>query len=361
MIIKLAILDSDQEYLYRLSSAFQSRYADKVEVYTFTDVDKAMSKVRASQIDVLLASGVIKINTAEIPENCGFAYLVDSPDIESFNEQKAISRYQKTETLYNAVANIYADSNTHKITFGTNSSGLPVYAVASACGGVGTTAVAAAVAKQLALAGGRPLYLSLDAFENPEVFFSGAGQSHFGDVVYSVKSRKASLSLKLESAVKCDPSGVYFYSAAANALDVGELTDEDVRALFSSLAQTSFCDSVVADVRLSLDERMIWLLEHADHVVFVSDGSDVADSKTERTIQAVRSMEKHRGGRIMQKAALFYNQFSNKTAAQSRTELRVLGGVPRFAHLSTPQVILKLINDRSVLPITEFFSGGAPQ
>ena len=36
MKIKLALLDSDQNYLNRIVTAFNIKYADKLEIYSFT-------------------------------------------------------------------------------------------------------------------------------------------------------------------------------------------------------------------------------------------------------------------------------------------------------------------------------------
>lgn len=37
MKIKLAILDKDTAYLQRIVSVFNNKYADKLEIYSFTD------------------------------------------------------------------------------------------------------------------------------------------------------------------------------------------------------------------------------------------------------------------------------------------------------------------------------------
>ncbi len=37
MKIKVALLDKDKEYLDRLKGVFNTKYADKLEVYSFTD------------------------------------------------------------------------------------------------------------------------------------------------------------------------------------------------------------------------------------------------------------------------------------------------------------------------------------
>ena len=43
MKIKLALLDSDQNYLNRIVTAFNIKYADKLEIYSFTKLESAMA------------------------------------------------------------------------------------------------------------------------------------------------------------------------------------------------------------------------------------------------------------------------------------------------------------------------------
>ena len=75
MKIKLAILDSDVNYLSRLTSAFESKYAEKLEVYFFTNKEIAISSLQENRIDMLVASEFFEIDQSKIPNRCGFAYF----------------------------------------------------------------------------------------------------------------------------------------------------------------------------------------------------------------------------------------------------------------------------------------------
>lgn len=58
MKIKLAILERDQSYLQRFISVFSTKYADKFQIYSFTDEEVAYSTLNDTKIDVLVASDV---------------------------------------------------------------------------------------------------------------------------------------------------------------------------------------------------------------------------------------------------------------------------------------------------------------
>lgn len=45
MKIRLLLLDSDQNYLNRITTSFTTKYADEVEIYSFSDQEIAMEKL----------------------------------------------------------------------------------------------------------------------------------------------------------------------------------------------------------------------------------------------------------------------------------------------------------------------------
>lgn len=53
MKIKVAILRRDKTYLSRLVSAFNSRYTEKLEMYSFMQEQAALEALTASRIDML--------------------------------------------------------------------------------------------------------------------------------------------------------------------------------------------------------------------------------------------------------------------------------------------------------------------
>ena len=50
MKIKLAILDKDKSYLNRIVTVFEVKYADKFEVYSFTDLSVAIQTLSEVKI-----------------------------------------------------------------------------------------------------------------------------------------------------------------------------------------------------------------------------------------------------------------------------------------------------------------------
>ncbi|MDE6516509.1 MAG: chromosome partitioning protein ParA, partial [Acetatifactor sp.] len=109
MKIRLAILEKDAVYLNRLESVFNVKYADKLEIYSFTDRDIALQSLREKKIDVFLANESFEIEETELPGSCGFACLVDTADIETIRGITAVCKFQKADIIYRQVLGLFSE------------------------------------------------------------------------------------------------------------------------------------------------------------------------------------------------------------------------------------------------------------
>ena len=110
MKIKIAILENDTGYLSRFVNSFEIRYADKVELYSFTELDFALQTLNNINIDIFISSNIFDFDLSYIPKRCEFAYFVDSVDIEMFNGQRAICKFQKIDLIYKQILSIYSEN-----------------------------------------------------------------------------------------------------------------------------------------------------------------------------------------------------------------------------------------------------------
>ena len=341
MKIKLAILESDPNYLKRVVPIFNNKYANELEVYSFTDVDAAMSCLTEKGINVFLANSTFKINFTEVPKKCGFAYLVDSLDIDRVDSCKAVCKYQKAELIYKQILSIYSEqvpniTGISKIENGA----MKTIAFASPCGGVGTSTVAAAFSIFLASNGYRVLYLNADVFGSADMFFSCDGQFDFSDVIYAVKSNKTNRALKLQSTVKQDASGVCFYSPVKVPLDMMEMQRDDYITLQNELKMLGCYDYVVLDLVFPKSVDDLKLFEFCNSVVMVSDTSEIAEDKVERVMRAIQILDGNSEIAIQPRMSLILNKASENSLSQH--EIRVLGSIPIYQQVSPSQMAKQL-------------------
>lgn len=343
MKIKLAILEKDRSYLSRLVTAFGTKYADKIEIYSFTDQEVALATLNGAKIDVLLASDAFSIDTLKLPNRCAFAYLVDSMGIDTLNDQRAICKFQKADLIYKQILSVYSEKASSITGFNVTGDESCVVVFCSASGGVGSSTMAAAYAVRLARKGKKVLYLNLEKFGSADVFFSGQGQFDMSDIIFALKSKKTNLPLKLESCVKQDSNGVYFYSQTKIALDMMELSTDDIIRLITELKIAGSYDYIILDMDFGIDKEMLKIYRQAQNIVLVGDGSLESNNKTERAYTALATMEANADAPLVNRMSFIYDKVSSKSGQQLNvTGLRVLGGAPRYAGADVHQIMEQL-------------------
>lgn len=343
MKIKLAILEKDKSYLTRIVSAFGTKYADKFEIYSFTDPDVAMGTLNSAKIDVLLAGDAFEIDVTKLPNRCAFAYLVDSVGIEMLNDQRAICKFQKADLIYKQILSVYSEKASSITGFSTTGDKSQVILFCSASGGVGSSTMAAACAVRAAAQDKKVLYLNLEKFGGADSFFEGQGQYDMSDIVFALKSKKTNLPMKLEGCVKQDPRGVFFYSQPKVALDLMELNTDEVLRLLSELKLMGGYDYIILDVDFAIDKESLKLYRQAQEIVLVGDGSAESNSKTERAFTALSILEQNNDASLINRLAFVYNQVSSKSGKTLNVQgLKILGGAPRYSGAETAQIVEQL-------------------
>ncbi len=343
MKIKLAILEKDSNYLNRIVAAFNTKYSENFEIYSFTDAAVAMENLETAKIEVLLASDDFDIDAEQLPRRCAMAYLVASSDIETYNNQRAIAKFQKVDLIYKQILSIYSEQagNMSRMVFGDDAT--KVLAFQSVSGGCGASTMAAACALRFAAEGKKTLYLNLETCGSSEFFFRAEGQFGMSDVIFALKSRKTNLALKLESCVKQDARGVYFYSPAKVALDMLELNSEDILRMIAELKLTGSYDVIILDLSFSLKKDDLAVLEKAQRIVWVGDGSEISNAKFITAYNALKLLGSNSDTPLYARIHCVYNKFGSKTSQTiSGIDVKTLGGAPRYEQATSEMIITKL-------------------
>ncbi len=341
MKIKLAILESDIGYLRRVVPMFNNKYADELEIYSFTEQEAALECIEEKNIDVFLSGVNFTIDFKRIPTRCGFAYLVDSLDISSFDNHKAICKFQKGELIYKQIVSIYSEHVPNIVSNFMNDNGeMKSIAFCSPSGGVGTSTVASACAISMASKGYRVLYINTEIYGDSDSFFACDGQFDFSDVIYAVKSNKTNRAMKLQSTVKQDATGVYFYSSVNVPIDMMEMTKDDYITLLRELKSLGCYDYVVFDFEFPKTQEMFELLEMFNSVVVVSDGTDKSTSKLDKAIKSIQILEGQFNINIIPRMW----EIRNKVHASDiqKNGIRTLGVIPLYQSASVRQMARQL-------------------
>ena len=343
MKIKLAILEQDRSYLTRIVTAFGRKYADKFEIYSFTSPEVALETLNSARIEVLLSSDVFEIDVTRLPNRCAFGYLVESADVELVRNQRAICKFQKADEIYKQILSIYAEKASTITGFKVGGGECSVIAFCSASGGVGSSTMAAACATHFAAQGSKVLYLNLEKFGSADLFFAGQGNFDMSDIIFALKKQNVNLPMKLESCVRQDASGVYFYAGTKLALDMMELNMAEILRLINELKISSGYDYIILDTEFGLDKETLKLYRQAQAVVLIGDGSAESNCKTERAFAALSTMEMNADMPLTSRMSFIYNKVSSKSGQSLNAQgLKILGGAHKYEGATTQQIIGQL-------------------
>ncbi len=344
MKIKFAILDQDQTYLSRVMNSLESKYSDKLEIYCFTDLEKAISTVIKNNIDVFFVSHTYEMAVQQIPDRCGFAYLVDTKGVDRYNGERAICKFQKLESFYSEIIDVFTDKNDVMLSSESVNADVPLYVFTSASGGSGTSVAAAAFSVSLAREVKKILYLNLENFGDTNLYFHGDGQYDLRDMMIALKSGKSNIAMKLETIAKKDDYGVYFIATPKNALDVGMLTSEDIKDLVGMFRKSGIFDCVVIDINFSIGDKEISLFKQAYAIIFVNDGSETSNGKFRRAYETLVVAEQKENASFLSRINIFFNKINEKfNAGIDIPGLNVVGAAPKFENASIENIIKKLV------------------
>ena len=203
--------------------------------------------------------------------------------------------------------------------------------------------MAAACAMRFATKGKKTLYLNLERFGSANVFFTAEGQFDMSDIIFALKKQNVNLPMKLESCVRQDASGVYFYAGAKLALDMMEMNMAEILRLINELKVSCGYDYIILDTEFGLDKETLKLYRQAQAVVLIGDGSAESNCKTERAFAALNTMEMNADMPLTSRTCFIYNKLSSKSGQSLNAPgLRVLGGAHKYEGATTQQIVGQL-------------------
>lgn len=343
MKIKVAIVDSESKYLERFVGTFQQKYADKIEISAFSKKESFEEFVKTNQYHIVLWDCKLKIDEEIIPNGTTLVYLSDMAEGIGDPTKRTITKYQKISLIYKEILNIVSEKMSN-VSLNSINADIKTILFLSAQGGTGATTVASAFCVQKARQGASVFYLNLEKLGNTALYFDGTGSVSMSEVLFNIKSKKSNIIMKMESAVQKDSSGVEFFAPYRNANDALEMTIEDQETLIKNIANMKEYQYLVIDMELSLDEKMKQvLMEYANEIVIVSDGTKTANDKLTKLIEVFQIWEERFNIDILGRMNLLYNRFSSTRGEKlSGIPVKMLGGVPRYEGAEHRQIMSQI-------------------
>ena len=286
MVIKVAVIEKDPRFLDRLAAVFSKSYSDRLEVYPFTDPEVAISTLQFVKPHILIADESIRIPVSSLPEDCALAYFVSAVGTDQIDGHRAICKFQRAELIYKQLVGILSDRS-NSTPGSSRGSETKFVTFTSPVGGVGVSTTAAAFALRLASQGKSVLYLDLDAYSCPGLYFHGEGDYTFEDVLHTLVHKNGNLTELLVHASRKDPRGVSYFCQSAPTSVYPSLTPEDISRLLRELRIIATFDYIVVDIPFSQFLRQEDLWDRSAGIVLLTDATEQSQLKLTRGYSAL--------------------------------------------------------------------------
>jgi len=286
--MKLTILDDDKVYSKRFVSAFNEFYS-QVELFVFSDFERASSALSEKTTEVLLISEKLYADYQNDISGLKcklIVILTGNRNVSEISGHKAICKYQKVDSIYQAIIMAYSEvDNIVLDTFGNSDT--KVYTFISASGGSGCSTAAVAYAEYLSSKKKKTLYLDMSIFGNSKQFFSSEGNYTMTDCFMTVMNQGKNFKVKLNNFVRLDESGVNYYESCENPVDWNDMTYENKKLFIDSVRGGDY-QAIIVDIPPEWNKMAEYLLEISNKVYFVTDGGNSSAAKTQKLIEAAK-------------------------------------------------------------------------
>ncbi len=277
-LIKLAILDDDDEYSFNLCNYLTHNYSETLLVNYFNNSYKIEEWIKKIDPDIILVCekyynqicNQFKTNLIILTTGANSTYLGDV---------SLIYKYQDANQIAGQIINFFTKSC--DIVKLKNEKTAKVVAVYSASGNTGKTSVAMGISTICSYSGISVFYLNFEQFPSTGVFLSSDVEYSIADIIYYAKEKDKNLISKI-STMSCKDitSNIHFFKEANNAFEVNELLPQDIELILDTMKSSGLYDLIVLDMDSQLNENNISIFEIADEILYVFTNEEICLHKT---------------------------------------------------------------------------------
>lgn len=342
MKIIISLCTKDEQFRKRLVGYFQTHYFERFIWNEYDDVDMVLNGLNITTPDIVIVdqNEITDEQYKQLTSNEKISLLYLSE--EESEKENVIYKYNKGDYTYRQILSVYAQKENINYHFNNSKEDdTEIFTVVSAMGGAGTTTIAAAIAQYYAKYE-RVLYINLEDIGITELVFKGDDRP-LDDILFSLKSRRQSLDVKIESAVTRDASGVFFFGAINNPLDIMELKNDELKELLQTIKKSNVYKKIILDVGNNLSARNYIAFEFARKIIMVMEESDIADVKLNKYLQAIQRIENYEKMDISSKLEILLNKgVNNQRTPDTRGGYRVLGTVPQVMNAGYKETVNRI-------------------
>ncbi|MDF2988689.1 MAG: ATPase involved in chromosome partitioning [Eubacterium sp.] len=277
-LIKLIILDDDDEYSFNLCNFLTHNYPETLLVNYCSNAYNIEEWIKKIDPDIILTCEkyyyqILKHFIKPI------ALLTSGKNSSSLSEIFSIHKYKNVNKIAGDIINSF--TNDGNILNSSKETTTKVISVYSASGNVGKTSVAIGICSICSLSGLNVFYLNLEQFQSTSLFYSNNTEYSFSDLIYYAKAQDKNFISKI-AAMRCQEPGtnVYFFKQADNPFEINELLPVDISFITNNLKDCGQYDLIVVDMESRFDSCTLEVFQAVDEVLYILTDEEICLHKT---------------------------------------------------------------------------------
>jgi cellulose biosynthesis protein BcsQ len=287
-LIKLLILDDDEEYSFNLCNYLTHNYPETLLVNYCSNSYKIEEWIKKIDPDIILLSEKHYNQVCEY-FNKNLIILTAGTNSTGLADIFSIFKYKAANLIAGDIINNYAKAG--NIIRQTKDKNTKITAVYSASGNVGKTTVALGVSTICSYSGLSVFYLNLEQFQSTGFFFSGNIEYSISDIIYYSKERDKNLLSKISTmSCKDTASNITYFKEANNSFELNELLPQDIKLIVDTVKDCGQFDLIVIDMDSQLNDKSIQIFELADEVLYVFIDEEICLHKMQQFINSMKML-----------------------------------------------------------------------
>lgn len=272
-LIKLMILDDDDEYSFNLCNSLTHDFSETLLVNYCSNSYDIEDWIKKTDPDIVLTCERCYAKIHELFRKT-IIILSSGTGRSSTSEIPSIYKYKDVNKIAGDIIDCFISSG--NIIKTTKESTSKVIAVFSASGGVGKTSIAVGISSICSLLGLAVFYLNLEQYQSTKLFYSCNAEYSLSEIIYYVKQRDKNLIPKL-LAVRCQDSStnVFYFKEANNPFEINELLPGDTEFLVNALSACGHYNIIVIDMDSALDNNSLEVFKAAAEVLYVITDEEI--------------------------------------------------------------------------------------
>ncbi len=279
MLIRIAVADTDTNYLERLYDVLGD-YSDlRVSVYSDTEI--LYDALASGRVDVLLIDP--SIYSGRLPTDRVGVVIILAGDVRipaACADYPAIRKYQRISMIHSQILEICSD----KLELTSSAPGkgsARLIAFWSPAGGCGKTTASLIAATRLASVGYKTFYLNLESFPSDGCYLGQDSQNSLSTMLERLGQSREQIAMYLSGAMLEKTDNFFYLKHFDSPNDYAALSPDELGKLLDILQKACGFDCVVIDTQSSFDDKVKLIFDRADRVVLVEKPDSMTQLKFE--------------------------------------------------------------------------------